>query len=228
MEKEKSSNSEINGKKNNSTKIIIVVLSVLLIGALGFICYDKFINKEKSPVPPSTSISTPAPSTTTNSTDSDSLYKLFSDNLKKKILNWSLRSYLAEDGIFYNDNKEVSYKIILTNKMELIMVFDDEEYKSKYGEIMLAKDVISFKTAMSGPGGYENIYFINSDGTVGEAIPWEIDSKNKKVPVTKHISNLKNIVSIVQVSYQELGYMKEPAAIDIDGNLIEMPMNAWD
>lgn len=51
------SNNELNVKSNNNSKIIIVILVILLIGALGFICYDKFINKEKPPV--STPISNP-------------------------------------------------------------------------------------------------------------------------------------------------------------------------
>ena len=44
-------NNELNVKSNNRSKIIIAILAILLVGALGFICYDKFINKEKPPVP---------------------------------------------------------------------------------------------------------------------------------------------------------------------------------
>ena len=52
------SNNELNVKSNNNSKLIIVILAVLLIGALGFICYDKFINKEKPPVPTPTPLPT--------------------------------------------------------------------------------------------------------------------------------------------------------------------------
>ncbi len=52
------SNNELNVKSNNNSKIIIVILVILLIGALGFICYDKFINKEKPPVPTPTPVPT--------------------------------------------------------------------------------------------------------------------------------------------------------------------------
>jgi len=38
---------KVNNNANNYCKIIIAILVVLLIGALGFICYDKFINSEK-------------------------------------------------------------------------------------------------------------------------------------------------------------------------------------
>ena len=53
------SNNELNVKSNNNSKLIIVILAVLLIGALGFICYDKFINKEKPPVPTPSTIPEP-------------------------------------------------------------------------------------------------------------------------------------------------------------------------
>ena len=56
-------NNNVVTEKNNNSKIIIVILVVLLIGALGFICYDKFINKEKPPVP--------TPSTTPEPTDNN-------------------------------------------------------------------------------------------------------------------------------------------------------------
>ena len=51
-------NNNVVTEKNNNSKLIIVILVILLIGALGFICYDKFINKEKPPVPTPTPIPT--------------------------------------------------------------------------------------------------------------------------------------------------------------------------
>ena len=74
MEENLNTNNEINKSKNSST-IIIVVLVVLLIGALGFICYDKFINKEKPPVPtPTPTITgTPTPTVTDSVTPANSV-----------------------------------------------------------------------------------------------------------------------------------------------------------
>ncbi len=160
---------------------------------------------------------------------SNNSYQEFSNNLKKEILGWKLRSYLARDGVGYLDNKEVSYKIILTNKMELIMVFDDDEYQKKYGEIKISENVISFAIAQSGPGAYQNVYFIKEDGTVGEAIPFNLfDEEIKKVTVNYPLQDLKKIVSIVNTSYQDLGYMQEPAFIDINGNVFSPVLSAWD
>lgn len=51
-------NNEINNKKDNSL-LIIIVLGILLIGSLGFICYDKFINTEPAKSKDSTPVVTP-------------------------------------------------------------------------------------------------------------------------------------------------------------------------
>jgi len=166
---------------------------------------------------------------TNNSQTTSNSYKIFSDNLKKRILGWSTQSYLAKDGIGYSNNNEVAYKIILTNKMQLIMTFDDEQYQKKYGEKIIADNVISFSIAQSGPGAYQNVYFIKDDGTVGEAIPANLfDDDMNKLTITYPIGDLKNIVSVVTASYQDSGYMQEPIFIDINGNVFEAALSAWD
>lgn len=156
-------------------------------------------------------------------------YKIFSSNLKKKILGWSIKSYLASDGIGYFGNDKVMYKIVLTNKMQLIMTFDDDQYQKKYGEIIIADNVISFAIAQSGPGAYQNVYFIKEDGTVGEAVPIDLFNESiNKVTITYPIKDLKNITSIVTASYQDVGYMQEPVFIDINGNVFEAALSYWD
>ena len=44
-------NNVTNKRNNGSSKIVMAILTVLLIGAVGFICYDKFFNTEKPPEP---------------------------------------------------------------------------------------------------------------------------------------------------------------------------------
>ena len=61
-------NNELNNSSSNYSKIMIDTLAILLIGALGFIIYDKFINKEKPPVPTPTPTTIPTP-TNNESTD---------------------------------------------------------------------------------------------------------------------------------------------------------------
>ncbi len=159
----------------------------------------------------------------------DDQYKIFSSNLKNKILGWPIKSYLASDGSAYYGNDEFMYKIILTNKMQLIMTFVDEQYQKKYGEKIIADNVISFAIAQSGPGGYQNVYFIKEDGTVGEAVPMNLfDETINKLTITYPIKDLKNIVSIVTASYQDVGYMQDPVFIDINGNVYEAGLSSWD
>lgn len=115
--------------------------------------------------------------------------------------------------------------------MELKLVFDKVpswaegiDYSEKFGEIKIASNVISFTTARTGPGSYENVYFINENGTVGETVPYELlesYGSKSKIPVTNPISGYKNIISIVEQG-------GEPAVIDINGNIYSMPRSAWD
>ena len=191
-------------KNNKISNILIIVIIILVVLLAGFILYDKLLKQDNS--------SNQGAGASINS------YQTFSANLKKQILAYNIRSYLAEDSEYTSD---ITYKVILTNKMELIMIFNNPTYESKYGEIKIADNVINFAIAQTGPGAYKNIYFIKEDGTVGEAVVWDLfmeESKNK-MTINYPIAELKNIVSIVQTSSQELGYMLEPAFIDINGNV---------
>ena len=88
-------NDELNVKSNNNSKIIIIILVVLLICALGFICYDKFINKEKPPVP------TPSPSPTIepiNNEEEDDL-----EEWMTYLLNQNIKSVSLNDDIKHKD-----------------------------------------------------------------------------------------------------------------------------
>ena len=89
-------NDELNVKSNNNSKIIIIILVVLLICALGFICYDKFINKEKPPVP------TPSPSPTIEPTNNEEEQ----DDLEEwmtYLLNQNIKSVSLNDDIKHKD-----------------------------------------------------------------------------------------------------------------------------
>ena len=239
-------------KKKNISKIISIVLACLLIISLGYSIYDKFIKKEEAPncpkceekecptneCPSNDSTNNETKATTTN------LYQVFSANLKKKITSWNLNSgyFLAENGYFveYENGGRflVTYKIILTNKMELKLVFDPDtpiewnhqgNYISKYGkEIKIANNVISVHVANYDAGGYQNIYFINENGTIGVAEPYALfNGVTNKLPVTNPLSGYKNIVSIVQGTFDGEGTTQDPYAIDINGNAHAI-YGAWD
>ncbi len=214
-------------RSNEKKKAIIVIISfvAVILAMLTVLFYLGIINSGSNGNDNNKDIN----NCQCNNTSSDDQYKLFSSNLKKKILGWSIKSYLARDGSGYVGNDEVMYKIVLTNKMQLIMTFFDEQYQKKYGEKIIADNVISFSIAQSGPGGYQNVYFIKEDGTVGEAVPMNLfDEDINKVTITYPIKDLKNIVSVVTASYQDVGYMQDPVFIDINGNVYEAELSSWD
>ena len=228
--------------KKNSKNILISILLIIIILLGGYLVYDKFINKTlplKCPVCEEKERTTNETAECNCSSDNEKTddknktpvttnsYKLFSSNLKKKITSWKLNSFFAEDGYWtaYEDDKEynVTYKVILTNKMELKLVFDAEtpapdnhqgKYISKYGkEIKIANNVISFNIAQYGPGAYQNIYFINENGTIGVAEPYDMfNGTGNKLKITNPLSGYKDIVSIVQGTFDDVGSTQDPYA----------------
>ena len=107
---------------------------------------------------------------------------------------------------------------------------DDHQktYIDKYDKIIIANNVISFTIAQDGPGAYQNIYFINENGTVGMAEPYDMLNSNKaKLTIKNPISGYKNIVSIVQGTFDGVGSTQDPYAIDINGNALAIH-SAWD
>ena len=97
-------NNELNAKSNNYSKLTIAILAILLICSLGFICYDKFINREKPPVP------TPTATPGDNDVKANKLdkYELTNDNQTITFGNnaYTVLSQL-EAGYLYINNKEI-------------------------------------------------------------------------------------------------------------------------
>ena len=235
-------------EKKNTFKIVNIILAILLVISLGYSIYDKFISKTlplKCPVCEKDS-SKECPicdnKTDENKTTTANSYQVFSANLKKKITSWKLQTFLAKDGYWtkYEDSGEydVTYKVVLTNKMELKLVFDVETpaddnhqgiYIKKYGkEIKIASNIISFNIAQFGPGAYQNIYFINENGTIGVAEPYDMfNGSGNKMPVTNPLPGYKDIVSIVQGTFDDVGSTQDPYAIDINGNAYAI-QSYWD
>lgn len=112
-------NNELNIKSNNGSKVIIAILAILLVGALTFICYDKFINKEESPVP------TPTPTASSEVLGVKEI-TLTKENQQVKVGNNTLNikqcdSEFYEDALCINDKPkykdDVENNYILAYKM---------------------------------------------------------------------------------------------------------------
>ena len=105
-------NNNVNTKSSNSSKIIIAILAILLIGTLSFICYDKFINKEKPPVTPTNTTNT----TDNTKDDKSSLtvlnsFELTNENQSIKIGNntFNVRIPALHEGVLYINDQEYNY-----------------------------------------------------------------------------------------------------------------------
>ena len=128
------SNDNLNVKVNSYSKLIIVILSILLIGAIGFICYDKFINTEKPPV------STPVPSNDVDEnkitsfkkvtiTDNDQIINIGEKEFKiKKETTIDGSFLLIDDTIQYVDDMETAYAdfAYVTNKYIIFTIIGQD------------------------------------------------------------------------------------------------------
>ena len=145
MKEEKNNvNNESNVKQNNGSKVIIAVLAVLLIGALGFICYDKFINKEKIPVP------APTPTDTSDSENSNIpkwIDYLLGKNIKSmgyydENNNWitishdQLKGYLQKLSSEYSLYKEKDYDGGCSGYCGLQIEYDNKAMRIYAGSII--------------------------------------------------------------------------------------------
>ena len=242
---------ENNGNSKNALLSLLLII-IILLG--GFLVYDKLLKKEDTAEPnkteckcENTTQECSCPSCDSTNTTTTNSYQTFSANLKKKITSNGTKAFLGKDCAFEGSDDQgnyiIPYKIILTNKMNLMLVFDktplyadsplyrpikQQEYIKKYGEeVKIASNVISFTVAQAGPGAYQNIYFINENGTIGVSEPYDLFNGIKnKLPITTQLSNYKNIVSIVQGSFDDVGSTQDPYAIDINGNATAI-QSAW-
>jgi len=227
---------EKNAKGKN---IVIGILSVLLIITVVYIGYDKIINKDndinnkivennstnnENMHNNETNINDNEENSTTQESQNIS-FDTFKNNIKKGMAKCSWGVYSTETdtshyGIY-------SYRVILTNEMNLVLIFEDKELNKKYGNYKITDGVLGFHLAISGPGGERKLYFINEDGTLGYA---SIDSliNNGKLDIVKKMDGYKDIVSIIQGSYDNTGRTNEPLFIDINGNVFENSYTAWD
>ena len=141
MEENLNINNENNQSKNGST-IIIIVLAVLLIGALGFICYDKIINKEKPPVPTPTPGITgiPTPAVTDNVIPANSV--VIDEKITLKEI--SIPNYDEEVNIDY-----LGHNYLIQIKEGHLFINNDQKFDSNKNPISaqaiyVTKDFILF------------------------------------------------------------------------------------
>ena len=103
-------NNELNNSSSNYSKIMIATLAILLIGALGFIIYDKFINKEKPPVPTPTPTTIPTPTNNEFTDEITTLKEISIPNSDEEVnVDFNGKNYLIQikDGHLFINNKQI-------------------------------------------------------------------------------------------------------------------------
>ena len=187
---------EVKSEKKISAGVIVLIISliVLLVGCIGFISYDKFLNGNN------------------NSFQVEKLYSNFSNNLKLK-MNEKYDDYKYNVSTINSKIISQWYEVRLDKNGTLYIKYEKENSNKK-----IAEQVLSFYLINSGQDERKTLFFIKHDGTVSSA---EIEVENSNsIKIENNIYNLKNIVSIVEGTFgNEFSGVNGPIFIDIEGNI---------
>ena len=219
---------EIEKQKSKGTLVVIIILTLIIVGLGGYIAYDKGMFGAKKESSNQTSVETRQEETTKveekvveKSEPTDNSYQLWASNLKKEYeTKFAPKTYTSSQ-LFVNSSViKDGYTVYLNGKGELSITYWNKKYNSKYNEYIIASNVLNYAVVTYGQGGGNQLYFINEDGTVGEADTEYGMLEKEKLDVKKDIG-LKNIISIIGGSFgteHGLG-TTGPIFIDINGKL---------
>ena len=225
------------GQKNKTNGVngILIVIIVILLGVIAFCAYkigtmgrcvvdDTNLQKGGNTSVPVEEVTDDTKDvTTTNSGNvksesADDRFKKYAENLKA-----ARAKYKRSDDNNIQDGQE-GYVYSWTNKLLSTV------YLSSNGDLVVQtgntkkvaeKNVLSFYIIGSGNGGFSYIYAIKEDSTVTNINIIGTDGNIlSNFEVKQNISNLKNIVQVVQGAYSDGGGALYPIFIDIDGNAI--------
>ena len=195
--------------KNRGLIVLVIVLSVSLLGALGYICFDKFYDGDSS------DINSVEKNNTDNNIESSEVDK-YRNYVDSKISERSAGDpYIV---LITNDNKEDS--VMNFTKFKLVVDKNGNAYLNKdsssneKGEMIESKVIDAFKIII-GQAGAEELFLILEDGSVTM-----IDLGGN---VNKNFKNLSKIVSVksefICLDDHCMGGSYGPVFTDIDGNI---------
>lgn len=222
-------------EKNKSQKILVIVIIFLVVGLIGFLLYDRFTLKNDCPevkecpkveecpevkeCPKETECNCNTTAPTNNS------FAIYRDNVVKQIKNGGLSIYKSVPFNYY----DAHYRLLLNNKMELLLVTDPAYFDNSTKEvnILIKKDVIDCGVGISGSAAIPLIFAINSDGTVDMFNTYEYFQNGKQE--LKRFKKATNIISVNQGSLSSDGLSQEAFFIDINGKIYDNEYSAgWD
>ncbi len=175
-------NSIDSGKKY--LKVIISVVVILVIATLATICYDKFINKEKPPVP--TPMPTPSVNPTPTGTDNLEIIEIKEGDFKEiqltesnKIINIGNKSFNIR--IEKMGDSDVAGPLYIDD----VAITDKDDLNVHAAYAFVTNDFVLFV-------GYGQSFNVQSE-MYQEYITYAIDSNGSSVNVDNHIYQLRNI-----------------------------------
>ena len=216
------------GKKDSG---ILVIFIILLLGAVGYLGYDKYMSMNKTDNEPTTN---PEPQTTSTKKTSDEKYKTdnepttnpepqvissekSSDERYKEYLNnlkSSIQSKLKGE---HGDLDEQLIVLSITSLIgnEYLNFVIDKDLNLKENNQVLDTNVLNMFVSNSGNGGYKTLYYIKEDGKIyyiritpqAEIVKQDSNVKENKC---KNITNIINIANMVSNS---------TLFIDVDGKI---------
>lgn len=189
--------------ENKNNNILIIILTILVVGLLGYTIYGKVVeNKESEVISSNTSETNNTGNTDVVTTEksADERYKTYLNNLKSNIQN-KLNGEHVEQIITLNVDINLSFAI----DKDLNLTSNGEKIDTNVLEMFISN---------SGNGGYRNLYYIKDDGKV-YSIRITPDAKIEEMD-EKRENKCKNIIAISNVANM---VTNSTIFTDIDGNV---------
>lgn len=197
---------------------LVVILSLVIVGLIGYIVYDKFLSKEAKDATNNVIEKTSSEEIEEDPKVIENDYQIYSESFRKEFSKFDTynHSYLFLKNEYIPDG----YSITLNEMGSLYVVYINSELNRKYGEFKIADNVLSFYSISTGQDSGNTLYFIKDDGTVGSAETeyGAIDSDG--TIVIDNDLGYKNIVTIMAGTFgDDFAGGTGPIFVDINGKI---------
>ena len=143
-------------------------------------------------------------------------YDLFVDNFDENYTKFDSNNYISQ--FIASENIEGGYNVRIDLNKKLYIKYIDEDIARKFGEYLIAENVLYFNVISTGHDLVNTLYFINEDGTVGSAeIERGILAGSAKIDVINDLG-YRDIVAVIGGSFGDgLTSMTGAIFVDING-----------
>ena len=196
--------------RDDKRKFVVatIILSILVLALSSYLIYDKVLAKDKD-----------ANDIVENNKDNELNPNELYSNYLIKLKNNLEKVYNENDAEVRISSKSDMldyYDFTLTKDGILLLSISKNEFKSKYTNYEVSKDVLKMFLVNIGNGGYKNLYFIKEDGTLNSLCVDCIANNQYEI---KQL-NYNNIINVVNSSFSKSkSGAYQPLFIDIEGNV---------